>query len=63
MSKNDKILFIKYFSSINISKICSDLKIDKSNLYREKCSKKNVDLVFNKILDEINCLLNFIEET
>lgn len=63
MSKDDKLFFIKYFANINISSLCKELNIDISNLYHEKCSNEKVDLIFNKLLDEINNLYNFIGKT
>lgn len=57
-NKKDKINFIKKFSQITVSSICNEYGIDRSNLYRNRTSEKNIDLVFNKIIEKIQELFS-----
>lgn len=45
--------FIKKFSQINVSSICKSKKVDRSNLLRNKSTKKNAKKVREGIESEI----------
>ena len=49
MDKQKDLDFIKAFSKITISSICNDLKIDRPNLLRGRCSAENVARVKKEI--------------
>lgn len=53
MNKQEKLNFIRQFSKITVSTICNEYGIDRSNLYRNKTSEKNIDLIYNKIIQKI----------
>lgn len=57
MTKEDKINFIRKFSKITVSSICTELGIDRSNLYRNTTSSNNVNKVYSKLLEKINEIL------
>lgn len=57
MNKQEKLNFIRQFSKITVSAICNEYGIDRSNLYRNKTSEKNIDLIYNKILQKIQEIL------
>lgn len=45
--------FIKNFTKISIPKICKEIKVDKSNLRKGKCSKEKIVKVRKHIEKEI----------
>ena len=57
VTKQDKLDFIRKFSKITVSSICTELGIDRSNLYRNISSSYNVDLVFREIIKKIQEIL------
>lgn len=57
-----ELQFIKDFSKISINSICNDLKIDKSNLYRNSCSRKNEKIVYNELIKKIYFILKKIDK-
>lgn len=56
-TKEDKLDFIRKFSKITVSSICNDLGIDRSNLYRNITSERNIDLVYKEIIRRTNEIL------
>lgn len=57
MTKQDKLDFIRKFSKITVSAICNQYGIDRSNLYRNITSEKNVDIVYSEIIKKIKEIL------
>lgn len=57
VTKQDKLDFIRKFSKITVSSICTELGIDRSNLYRNISSSYNVDLVYREIIKKIQEIL------
>lgn len=55
--KKKDLDFIKEFFKINITDICSDLKVDKSNLYRGKASSKATSLVREEIVKRYDLIV------
>lgn len=54
MSKEKDLKYIKGFAKINISQICKDLKINRSNLLNGRASDKNTELIKNEIEKRID---------
>lgn len=49
MDKDKNFKFIKDFSEISVTKICSDLDINRSNIFSNRASAKNIEKVRNEI--------------
>lgn len=54
MSKERNLKFIKGFAKINISQICKDLKINRSNLLNGRASDQNTELIKNEIQKRVD---------
>ena len=55
--KSNYLKFIKQFSNINISKICKNLGINRSNILNGKSSETTTRLLYDEIKKELNELL------
>lgn len=53
-SKREKINLIKKFNSIHVNKICESLGIYKNNLYTGNINEADIDLVIEKIKEQVN---------
>lgn len=56
MNKEKDLQFIKDFSKINVSQICKDLNIDRSNVLRGRASEEKTKLVKDEILKRLENL-------
>lgn len=56
LAKEQDLKYIKEFSKINVSSICEELKINKSNLWSGRASAKNIETVKNKIKEQLEKL-------
>ena len=57
MNKEKDLQFIKDFSSINISQICKDLKVDRSNVLRGRASEETTNKVRKEIENRLATLM------
>ena len=55
--KENVLKFIRDFSKMTIKNICSDLGVDKDNLYKGKCSDEKTVLVADEIIRRYDCIL------
>ena len=54
---------IKAISKINISKICKELNINRSNLLNGRTTPENEKRVCQKLIEEYNKVINYDGET
>ena len=55
--KEQYLQFIKQFSSINVSKICKQLDINRANILNGKASEETTRLLYEEIVKQIEDLL------
>lgn len=55
--KNKYLSFIKNFSNINVSKICKQLNINRSNILNGKSSEETTRLLYDEINKQLIELL------
>ena len=55
--KEQYLQFIKQFSSINVSKICKQLDINRANVLNGKASEETTRLLYEEIVKQIEDLL------
>lgn len=55
--KNKYLKFIKQFSKINITQICKDLNINRSNILNGSASEETTRLLYDEIKKELIELL------
>lgn len=55
--KEQYLKFIKQFSKINITQICKDLNINRSNVLNGIASEETTKLLYDEIKKELNDLL------
>lgn len=56
VNKEKDLKYIKDFSKINISSICKEVGIDRSNLLKGKASEKSTELVRQTIQEKLKNL-------
>ena len=55
--KKEYLQFIKQFSNINISKLCKQLGINRSNVLNGRSSEETTRLLYEEIIKQIDELL------
>ena len=55
--KEQYLQFIKQFSSINVSKICKQLDINRANILNGKASEETTRILYEEIVKQIEDLL------
>ena len=55
--KKEYLQFIKQFSNINISKLCKQLGINRSNILNGRSSEETTRLLYEEIIKQIDELL------
>lgn len=53
VNKERDLRFIKEFNKITLTKVCKDLNIDKSNVYRGIASAEKIKLVKDEIINRL----------
>lgn len=59
--KQEYLQFIKNFSSISVSRICKEKKVDRSCLLTQRTSEEKTKIVYDELMKQLKALIKAAE--